>query len=138
MCHDIPRDISSQNVPEYMVRYLDRDANGNRQRPMYFLEGNPEAALQHMHHADMLGAYAGGNTGGAGSGSHSHQLLQMADGMTKPVVFIQINRNAEPSTERIKLGTDAGASSVGYWRTNGGDYFNFPWAGKFPSTVATI
>ncbi len=23
MCHDIPRDISSQNVPEYMVRYLD-------------------------------------------------------------------------------------------------------------------
>ncbi len=22
MCHDIPRDISSQNVPEYMVRYL--------------------------------------------------------------------------------------------------------------------
>ncbi len=23
MCHDIPRDISSQNVPEYMVRYLE-------------------------------------------------------------------------------------------------------------------
>ncbi len=26
MCHDIPRDISSQNVPEYMVRYLVGDA----------------------------------------------------------------------------------------------------------------
>ncbi len=25
MCHDIPRDISSQNVPEYMVRYLETE-----------------------------------------------------------------------------------------------------------------
>ncbi len=28
MCHDIPRDISSQNVPEYMVRYLDDTGEG--------------------------------------------------------------------------------------------------------------
>ncbi len=30
MCHDIPRDISSQNVPEYMVRYLALRIVGDR------------------------------------------------------------------------------------------------------------
>lgn len=121
-----------------LIDRLDRDANGKRQRPMYFLEGNSGAALQHMHHMDMVGTYAGGNTGGAGSGSHSHELLKIVDGMTKPVVFIQINRKAEASVERIKLATTVGATALGYWRTNGGDYFKFPWARNFPSTVATI
>ncbi len=37
-----------------IVDRLDRDAQGQRQRPIYALEGNAGNALQHLHHIDML------------------------------------------------------------------------------------
>ncbi len=50
MCHDIPRDISSQNVPEYMVRYLEARRH-NRLALLPALEGGDalEGRIEHLH-----------------------------------------------------------------------------------------
>ncbi len=68
-----------------IVDRLDRDSTGQRQRPIYALEGNAGRALQHLHHIDILGTYVrGGDTGGESNDAFGHQTLNYADGMDLP------------------------------------------------------
>ncbi len=48
MCHDIPRDISSQNVPEYMVRYLCARSRG---KDTFYIPGGKREAGETDHAA---------------------------------------------------------------------------------------
>ncbi len=59
MCHDILRDISSQNVPEYMVRYLDVRStylNGDWDEFMaYRIEKETERLYPYREHVEPIG-----------------------------------------------------------------------------------
>ncbi len=69
MCHDIPRDISSQNVPEYMVRYL-----LGRQSPI--ISTFPDVDTPGNH---FLNAYIKDLTGWEGSFNFDDSTIDFLD-----------------------------------------------------------
>jgi hypothetical protein len=126
-----------------LIDQWDRDAEGKRQRPIYCLEGNPGTALQHLHHIDVVGTYVGGDTGGEGSGSDGHQILNWADGMNRPVVFAQFNKGSQIVPSKFYLAETHGASALGFWSFkrhetpwNGSGIY--AWYPKLNNTINTI
>ncbi len=74
MCHDIPRDISSQNVPEYMVRYLGEPVNTGF-TPSTLNTDLSEIGfrlIEHLSPDDIQTRYFAGRTDGYYACEHAH------------------------------------------------------------------
>lgn len=115
-----------------VVRELDM-LHGQRQRPVYILQGQPGRAPAYRRLADMTGTYV--QAGGA-PGRHLH-TLRFLPGQTTPVVFGQIQESSTLTGQRladeVRATLEAGGTALGYWHRQ--PITLQPWYLHFPGIV---
>lgn len=97
-----------------VVKELDT-VNGQRQRPIYILQGNPGRQLAYTGMAELTGGYH------FGASSTQLTVLEQVYGQTTPVGFGQIQQEPGKTADRMRhqvlSAIEDGATAIGYWHT---------------------
>ncbi len=126
MCHDIPRDISSQNVPEYMVRYLDAvdKMNGKFLAIAAVGEDVTDRELEALHARGVRGARVNivdkGGMPFDGIGAVRKFTERIKDFGWHLEVLIHVHEFEDLRATMNSMAVDVSFGHLGYMKTNNG------------------